>query len=208
MDGDTALKYARTRHQDSDFGRIARQQQVLVAVRNAMLNPLNWPRTPVVLSALSASLKTDVGPLDAIAVAAAFVRAPGDPDRLVIDTTLASEVTGDDGAYLLQAKPDLKPTVARFLGGTSSATVEVLNGAGVAGLARTTADRLTQQGFSVLGVGDADRPQPQTAIEAKTGAHAAAERVASTLKLPTSRVTDGGNTGQADVRVILGSDAR
>src|SRR5437763_15019205 len=49
MDGETALRYARTRHQDSDFGRIARQQQVIAAVRNAMLNPVNWPRIPAVV---------------------------------------------------------------------------------------------------------------------------------------------------------------
>ncbi|GJM42449.1 MAG: hypothetical protein DHS20C20_27310 [Ardenticatenaceae bacterium] len=33
FDGATALKYARTRHQDNDFGRAARQQQVILAVR-------------------------------------------------------------------------------------------------------------------------------------------------------------------------------
>ena len=33
FDGETALKYARTRHQDNDFGRAARQQQLLLAVR-------------------------------------------------------------------------------------------------------------------------------------------------------------------------------
>lgn len=33
FDGEMALKYARTRHQDNDFGRAARQQQVLLAIR-------------------------------------------------------------------------------------------------------------------------------------------------------------------------------
>lgn len=33
MDGETALKYARTRYTDSDFGRAGRQQQVLLAAR-------------------------------------------------------------------------------------------------------------------------------------------------------------------------------
>ncbi len=89
MDGDTALKYARTRHQDSDFARAGRQQQVIVAVGNAMLNPLNWPRIPAVATALSKSIRTDVTPLDAVAVGAAMLRSPGGPDHLVIDTTLA-----------------------------------------------------------------------------------------------------------------------
>jgi len=37
MDGSTALKYARTRHADNDFGRAARQQQVLLATRDKAL---------------------------------------------------------------------------------------------------------------------------------------------------------------------------
>ena len=115
MDGDLALKYARTRHQDSDFARTARQQQVVAAVRNAMLKPLNWPRIPAVLFAVLQSIKTDVSPFDAVAIGAAMLRNPGEPDRLVIDTRYANEVTGGDGAYLLQAKPTLNPEVAQLL---------------------------------------------------------------------------------------------
>lgn len=209
MDGDTALKYARTRHQDNDFGRIARQQQVVAAVRAAMLNPLNWPRLPAALGAIQRSITSDVSPLDAAAIAAAFVRAPGDPDRLVIDTSLADPITGEDGAYLLEAKPTLRSTVARFLGAASSApaTVEVLNGAGVAGLARATADRLGQQGYSVTSIADADRPQRQTTILVRPGARAMGEQVAGTLNMPANRVSESASIGPADVRVILGADA-
>src|SRR5438309_11914207 len=74
MDGDIALKYARTRHQDSDFGRIARQQQVLSAVRSALLSPINWPRIPAVAFAAKQAIQTDVSPLGAIAIPAALLR--------------------------------------------------------------------------------------------------------------------------------------
>ena len=37
LDGTLALKYARTRHVDSDFGRAQRQQQVVLAVRDKLL---------------------------------------------------------------------------------------------------------------------------------------------------------------------------
>jgi hypothetical protein len=208
MDGDTALKYARTRHQDSDFGRIARQQQVLAAVRTAMLNPLNWPRVPAVVAAVSGTIKSDVTPLDAIAIGAAMLRDPGEPDRLVIDTTLVNPITGQDGAYLLEARPELKPAVARFLGGSTTASIEVLNGAGVAGLANRTADRLTQRGFVIANVGDAPKAQAQTAIFARPGARSTAEQVAATLGIPTARVSESSNLGAADVQVILGPDAR
>jgi LCP family protein required for cell wall assembly len=208
MDGDTALKYARTRHQDSDFGRIARQQQVLAAVRTAMLNPVNWPRLPAVLAAVGGSIKSDVTPLDAIAIGAAILRDPGDPDRLVIDATLVTPITGADGAYLLEPKPDLKPTVARFLGGSGSTSVEILNGAGVAGLAARSADRLTQRGFVIASVGDAPKAQAQTTILARPGARSAAEQVANTLGVPTTRVSENATLGTADVQVILGPDVR
>ncbi|MBV9894209.1 MAG: LCP family protein [Chloroflexi bacterium] len=211
MDGDTALKYARTRHQDSDFARAARQQQVVAAVRNAMLNPLNWPRTPAVLAAVASAVKTDITPLDVIAVEAAMLRDPGDPDHLVIDTSLASEVTGEDGAYLLQAKPTLKPAVAQFLAAPTvspaSISVEVLNGAGVTGLAARTADRLKQAGFTVANVADAPRAQPQTTIVARASARSAADQIASAVGLPASRVSTG-NPTNADVQITLGADAR
>ena len=207
MDGDTALKYARTRHQDSDFGRVARQQQVLAAVRSAMLNPLNWPRAPGVLAAVSRSIKTDVTPLDAIAIGAAVLRDPGDPDRLVIDTNLVNPVTGQDGAALLEPRADLKPAVARFLGGASSASVEVLNGAGVAGLAARTADRLAQSGFVIAGVGDAPKPQAQTTVTARPGARSVAEHIASKLGIPAARVSESPTLSGADVQLILGADA-
>jgi polyisoprenyl-teichoic acid--peptidoglycan teichoic acid transferase len=38
FDGETALKYARTRHQDNDFYRARRQQQVVMAVRDRVLS--------------------------------------------------------------------------------------------------------------------------------------------------------------------------
>jgi hypothetical protein len=48
----------------------------------------------------------------------------------------------------------------------------------------------------------------QTVIAARPGARSVAEQIATTLGIPTSRVTESGNTGQADVQVVLGPDAR
>ena len=48
--GDQALEYARSRHQDSDYGRMGRQQSVLIALRK-QLNPLDLlTRAPELLS--------------------------------------------------------------------------------------------------------------------------------------------------------------
>lgn len=49
LDGHRALMYARSRHGDSDYGRMARQQAILVAIRRG-LNPCTLiPRIPTLL---------------------------------------------------------------------------------------------------------------------------------------------------------------
>ncbi len=44
LDGETALKFARTRHVDSDYGRISRQQRLLMAIRDKLVQPDVWPQ--------------------------------------------------------------------------------------------------------------------------------------------------------------------
>lgn len=49
LDGERALEYARTRHQDSDYGRMQRQQRVIVAIAR-QLDPIALlPRVPELL---------------------------------------------------------------------------------------------------------------------------------------------------------------
>ena len=62
--------------------------------------------------------------------------------------------------------------------------------------------------FLIAGVGDADKGQAQTIIQARPEAHQAATDVASALGVPDSRVAEVGNLPSADVRVILGADAQ
>lgn len=62
FDGLTALKYARTRHADSDFGRADRQQQVLYAIRDRVLNLNMLPQlvvqAPTMWNAVSEGVST------------------------------------------------------------------------------------------------------------------------------------------------------
>lgn len=60
LDGKTALKYARTRHGDSDFERAKRQQQVLYAVRDRVFDLNLLPRLIVQAPTLLGSLKDNV----------------------------------------------------------------------------------------------------------------------------------------------------
>lgn len=60
MDGVHALRYARTRHQDSDYGRMRRQQQVLVALRHQMNVCTLIPRIPELVDIAKRTLTTDI----------------------------------------------------------------------------------------------------------------------------------------------------
>ena len=64
LDGATALKYARTRHTDNDFGRARRQQQVIFAVKERLKDPQVLASlvaaAPELVQQLSASVKTDM----------------------------------------------------------------------------------------------------------------------------------------------------
>lgn len=63
LDGEMALKYARTRHADNDFGRAQRQQQVLLAARQKALGlgvSGLIARAPVLYQQLEEGIRTDL----------------------------------------------------------------------------------------------------------------------------------------------------
>jgi polyisoprenyl-teichoic acid--peptidoglycan teichoic acid transferase len=62
LDGWTALAYVRSRKGigDSDFTRAARQQQVIVALKNKLTTPAMIVRIPALLKAAAAAIRTDV----------------------------------------------------------------------------------------------------------------------------------------------------
>jgi LCP family protein required for cell wall assembly len=64
LDGETALKYARTRQADNDISRAERQQLVLFAIRDKVASPTTFPtlvsRAPQLYESLSSGIVTDM----------------------------------------------------------------------------------------------------------------------------------------------------
>jgi LCP family protein required for cell wall assembly len=204
MDGEMALRYARTRHQDNDFGRIARQQQVMVALRSAMLRPTSWWRVPAVIGAARQATQTDLGLLDLATLALAAGGSSSVPDRLAVGFDLVDEFRGGDGAYLLRPKPALRQRVAALLT-PSGAAVEILNGSATAGLATQAADTVRGRGVRVVNVGNAAGTQRDATIEVKPGLTRAGVYVGSILGLPSDAVHESpGLPEGVDVRITLG----
>jgi LCP family protein required for cell wall assembly len=60
MDGITALRYARTRHQDNDFERARRQQAVMLAIRDKAVTLDAVTKMPELISIAGDSFRTDM----------------------------------------------------------------------------------------------------------------------------------------------------
>ncbi len=65
MDGEQALRYARSRNTSTDFDRGARQQRVLLSLREQADPAILLPRLPELVDALKSAVRTDI-PLDQI----------------------------------------------------------------------------------------------------------------------------------------------
>jgi len=106
LDGATALKYARTRHGSSDFARARRQQQVILAARDQVVQLDQLPRLiangPQILDALGDSIQTDLSFDQAVQLAQILQDVPPDSYRgAVIDQNYTQNYVTDTGAQVL-----------------------------------------------------------------------------------------------------------
>lgn len=92
--------------------------------------------------------------------------------------------------------------------GRRTIRVEVLNGAGIPGIARSMTDFLRRQGFDVIDFGNAERFNfYETIVLDRSGDRVAAERVAETVR--TNNIVEQKNPFLIlDVTLILGRDYR
>lgn len=105
LDGATALKYARTRHQDNDFYRANRQQQVVLAARNKILSlgPAEMLRqAPFLYQQLDQGIRTDLSLDEIVRLATAAADVPGENIRNeVLDQNYVSSYRTPTGASVL-----------------------------------------------------------------------------------------------------------
>lgn len=106
LDGASALKFSRSRHGDSDFGRSLRQFAVLTGIENKLLTFQATGKINDIINTLSQIVKTD---LDAGTIKS-LIQVFGDPKayttsqiQLTTDNVL-NEGTASDGEYILYPK--------------------------------------------------------------------------------------------------------
>ncbi|MBI4497539.1 MAG: LCP family protein [Chloroflexi bacterium] len=217
LDGEKALWYVRSRHMDSDFGRMHRQQQFLLALREQVLRLGMLPRLPQLALDFRDMAQTDLSPLE---IASLLLLVKDIDAEYITNRTLefpyVTSLTGPDGgSYLLPMRERIRELITKFLADPrlreEGATVEVLNGAGVSGLAARTADRLKERGITEVITGNTDdgKARRVTEIHDLTGKGYTAAVIAGILGVPKDRITSlAAGEQDPDIRVVLGEDLR
>ncbi|MCC6176588.1 MAG: LCP family protein [Chloroflexi bacterium] len=210
LDGHMALQYARSRHSENDFGRAARQQRVLIALRDRALQLNMIAKLPTLIPLAQKAVSTDIGIAEMTSLAGLGWGIQRDRIKsLVVDAALSDPFVGPNGEDLLMPRrADIQRAIVHAFNEASGQTakLEVLNGTIRPGLAKQAADRLAGAGYEVVRIADADRTDYQdTTIEVLTGNERAASVLATRLKLPPSAIKVTPLAGAtADIRIVLG----
>ncbi|MCS6843244.1 MAG: LCP family protein [Caldilineales bacterium] len=120
MDGETALKYVRTRHADSDFERARRQQQVLLAIKDRVMEQKLLTSLKIfdLIDLISSSVEHNIPAgemLDLVALAARFEVTQ--VDQLVLDTAYGRiDADSPYGWIIVPDRTKIRPAVDRIFG--------------------------------------------------------------------------------------------
>jgi polyisoprenyl-teichoic acid--peptidoglycan teichoic acid transferase len=105
MDGTLALKYARTRHVDTDFGRAQRQQQVILAARDKALGlgiTALLGKAPILYQQLEQGIRTDLSLEQIVSLAKTVSDIPSENiQNDVLDYDYVSSYLTEAGAQVL-----------------------------------------------------------------------------------------------------------
>lgn len=228
LDAERLLQYARTRHGNTDFARAERQQEVLRAVRETLLNLGGVTQfigqAPALWTALSSNIKTNLSLDDILRLGTLVAEIPRENFRFgVIDNlyvNLAKTSSGDDVlvlranavSLLLQQvfypEENLTLSDLRSRAEAENASIVVFNNTDVAGLAGQTRDWLSSQGVSVAEVGNTPTATNEgTTIRVYTGKLWTGKYLAALMGLPPERVEPGADgLTDNDVAVVVGPD--
>ncbi len=167
LDGATALQFIRERHSfaDGDLQREADQQQVLLSLKNEVLQPQNWPHWPAILSDLFNAVDTNVPYADATKLAAQVLQLPKSNIQTAVPTYSNNAVSNAtiNGADVLQPNWQvIHQMVAQEFGALvqpmGQLTVQVYNGTtSSVPLATDFSTVLQGMGVQTLQAGPADR---------------------------------------------------
>jgi LCP family protein required for cell wall assembly len=231
LDGETALKYARTRNVDDDYGRARRQQDLIRAVVGKVTSPEMFAtllaKAPTLLYTMRNSIDSDIPVATQLELANKVRQASlNDIRQLVLDSRYGEETYSDDGAWILLPDRDkVRAAVNEFFRTPVTTSqvgvpvaladphqglrIEVLNGTDQPGVAARTRELLQARGWQVVSIGDADRHDYGRTVVINYGASSqVVQEVAAALKLQPglSPLSGLSSSNPVDLRIVVGND--
>jgi len=232
LPGDLALAYARARYtKGGDFDRAQRQQQVIMGIRNRMLERdflLGLiGKAPVLYQELSSGIHANMSLDQAIQLAWTAAKVPEENIKKgIIGTdhvTLNKSPEGDDvlkprpeQIRLLRdqiftasgpASPAAANTEPKDLVTAENARVSVFNGSTTPGLASRTSDFLKTEGVNVVEPADAPEAYSYTTLISYTGKPYTVKYLMELMDISPNRMyLRYDPSSQVDIAVYLGYD--
>jgi LCP family protein required for cell wall assembly len=227
LNGHDALRYARTRHGSTDIDRAERQQEVVMAVRDRILNlgmlPTLIAKAPVLYQSLNQSVWTNLSLSQAVSLALLAEDIPRQNiQNAVIDYHYVLEyVTPEGRDVLVPLRDKIRELRDQLFSGSAGqpvvgsnaslmkaegAKVEVQNGSGKDGLGCDAKAWLLDQGVNVTDCTNADRSDyANTVIVDYTGKPYTVSWLKTTFGAQT--ILSGNDpTSTVDIKVIVGAD--
>ena len=229
LQAEQLLQYARTRHGNSDIDRSARQQEVMMALREEVLTAGNLAylitQIPRLYTELSDSYTTNLSVQQILELASLATQIPGENIRtgsIGYQQVRDGNVNGQQVlipniaainalvADVFNPQSDMSLAELRDRAMAENATIVVYNNTDVTGLAAQTRDWLNAQGLNIASQ-PGNIPQPSnapTTVRNYTASTWTSRYLAALLGLPQTRIEVGAGDGltSADVMVVVGPD--
>jgi LCP family protein required for cell wall assembly len=231
LNGELALAYARARNsQGGDLDRAIRQQQVILGIRERLLKPDSLAelisKTPALYGEIASGVQTNLTLDEVVKLALLAQKVPeGNIQRGAISAADVNFATTPDGQQVLIPLPEkirqlrdeiflvstgtlgpLAPGSAAERMAMESASIVLVNGSQVDGLAGLTQNLLVAQGANVVEIQDGEATS-QTRIIDYTGNPHTVQYLAEYLGLAEGRLEIAYDpSSPVDVQVILGVD--
>lgn len=231
LPGDVALAYARERHTEGgDFARSARQQQVILGIRNRILEfnllPGLIAKAPQIYAELSSGIKTNLALEDAIqlAVLATQIDSADIRQGVINEDYVIFGRSPDDLSILIPIPDKIRELRDQVFTGNSNlgpltpgspeerlaaeaARISIQNGTGDANLGWRTQSYLAGLGANILEVIPAQVSLGQTILVDHTGNPYTLAFLAQLMSVQNARIVhEFDPNSSVDVEVRLGND--
>lgn len=211
LHGEQAVGYARFRmDEESDRGRIRRQQQTMQALVQRLKDPMVILRLQSIIKAIKENVITDLSVMDMLDLA--YLYKDFDRQQMRTGTLVGDDAEVNGVSVIIPYEPENHKIIAELFSnintiGRQDVRIEVLNGSGNEKLANAVAEALKQEGFQVSQAA-ADRSDYQvTRVIDHLGSismRSAIENVLRGCQYETYEISD--DKRGFDITVIVGQD--